>query len=184
MKLVHLRDSWVETPVTPKAFVHVIGLFDTSGRCIIDDTSNLLILHPDHLLSSTVVADSFSCRRRAVLQDRVKATGDTSAPLVYGTILHEMFQAAMLANRWDTEWLTDLVENIAKRHLEDLYTIKLQVPQAVEYLLSKMPELQSWAELFVSPQPNVSCAPHSLPFHMLTKCSPMQKSKQEAMKQL
>jgi hypothetical protein len=62
----------------------------------------------------------------------------------------------MLANRWDIEWLTDLIEEIAKRHLEGLYTIKLQVPQAVEYLLSKMGELQSWAELFVSSQPNVS----------------------------
>jgi DNA replication ATP-dependent helicase Dna2 len=59
----------------------------------------------------------------------------------------------MLANRWDTEWLRELIENVAMRHLEDLYTIKLQIPQAVEYLQSKMPELQSWAELFVSSQP-------------------------------
>jgi len=155
MKLVHLRGTWIETPVTPKAYVHVIGLFDKSGRCVIDDNNNLLILHPDHLISSTVVADSFGCTRRAVLQDRIKATNDSSAPLVYGTILHEIFQAAMLANRWDTEWLTDLVETIATRHLEELYTIKLQVPHAVEYLTTKMGELQSWAELFVSSQPNV-----------------------------
>jgi DNA replication ATP-dependent helicase Dna2 len=90
-----------------------------------------------------------------VLQDRVKATSISSAPLVYGTILHEIFQAAMLANRWDTEWLSELIENIATKHLEDLYTIKLQIPQAVEYLSSKMGELQSWAELFVSSQPKV-----------------------------
>lgn len=136
-----------------KAFVHVIGDFDASGQCIIDDDHHMIILHPDHLISSTVVADSFGCTRRAVLQDRVKATSDPSAPLVYGTILHEIFQAAMLANRWDTEWLSELIENVTTRHLEDLYTIKLQIPQAVEYLQSKMPELQSWAELFVSSQP-------------------------------
>ena len=153
--LVYLRDTWLDTPVTTKAFVHVIGNFDANGRCIIDDNSNMLILHPDHLISSTVVPDSFGCTRRAVLQDRVKAKSDSSEPLVYGTILHEIFQAAMLANRWDTEWLSELIETIATRHLEDLYTIKLQVPQAVEYLLSKMGELQSWAELFVSSQPKV-----------------------------
>jgi DNA replication ATP-dependent helicase Dna2 len=182
MKLVHLRGSWIETPVTLKAFVHVIGVFDKSGRCFIDDNNNLLILHPDHLLSSTVVADSFSCTRRAVLQDRIKATNDSSAPLVYGTILHEIFQAAMLANRWDIEWLTELIENIAKRHLEDLYTIKLQIPQAVEYLLSKMAELQSWAELFVSSQPNVRSA-HFLLVLMLMIRSPKPKSRLEVMKQ-
>jgi DNA replication ATP-dependent helicase Dna2 len=90
-----------------------------------------------------------------VLQDRVKATSDSTAPLVYGTILHEIFQAAMLANRWDTEWLHELIEDVATRHLEDLYTINLQVPQAVNYLQSKMGELQAWAELFVSSQPKV-----------------------------
>jgi DNA replication ATP-dependent helicase Dna2 len=139
-----------------EAFVHVLGTFERGGRCIIDDVHNILILHPDHLISSTAVADSFGCTRRAVLQDRVKATSDASAPMVYGTILHEIFQAAMLANRWDTEWLNEQIESIAVRHIEDLYTIGLQIPQAVEYLQSKMGELQSWAELFVSSQPQVS----------------------------
>lgn len=153
-KSVHLRDGWLQTPVTPKAYVHIIGDFK-NGRCIVDDVHNMLILHPDHLISSTVVADSFSCTRRAVLQERVKATCAPSPPLVYGTILHEIFQAAMIANRWDSEWLSDLITTTATRHLEDLYTIQLQVTQAVEYLKSKMGELQSWAELFVSSQPKV-----------------------------
>ncbi|KAK0117680.1 Tripartite DNA replication factor [Cadophora gregata] len=153
-RAVHLRGIWVETPVTVQAFVHVIGLFDNHGQCVVDDNVNLLILHPDHLISSTVVADSFGCTRRAVLQDRVKATSDSSAPLVYGTILHEIFQAAMLENRWDSEWLGTLIEKTAIRHLEELYNIKKQVPDAVEHLTSKMPELQGWAELFISSQPN------------------------------
>lgn len=156
LKTVNLRGIWFDTPATTKAFVHVIGPFEQNGRCVIDDNNNMLILHPDHLVSSTVVADSFGCIRRAVLQDRVKATSDSSAPMVYGTILHEIFQVAMLANRWDTEWLAERIESIATRHLEDLYTIKLQVSQAVEYLQSKMGELQAWAELFVSSQPRVS----------------------------
>lgn len=147
--------------MSENAFVHVIGLFGANGQCIIDDVHNMLILHPDHLISSTVVADSFSCTRRAVLQDRIKATSESTAPLVYGTILHEIFQAAMIANRWDTPWLKDVIEKTATRHLEDLYTIKLQIPQAVEYLLSKMGELQAWAEVFVSAQPKVWLSPWS-----------------------
>ncbi|OBT91031.1 hypothetical protein VE02_00141 [Pseudogymnoascus sp. 03VT05] len=152
-RTIRLRDGWIETQVTEKAAVHVIGDF-VSGQCVIDDSHNLLILHPDHLISATVVADSFGCTRRAVLQDRVKATSDSSAPLVYGTILHEIFQAAMMANRWDSPWLHDLIEKTATRHLESLYTIKIQIPQAVEYLQSKMGELQSWAEVFVTSKPH------------------------------
>jgi DNA replication ATP-dependent helicase Dna2 len=154
VRSLHLRDGWYETPATPKAYVHVIGEFK-SNQCIIDDDHNMLILHPDHLISSTVVADSFSCTRRAVLQDRVKATNATSPPLVYGTILHEIFQAAMMANRWDIQWLYELIEKITNRHIEDLYVIKIHISQAVEYLRSKMGELQSWAEVFVASQPKV-----------------------------
>jgi DNA replication ATP-dependent helicase Dna2 len=142
--------------VTRKAFIHVIGVFDASGCCIIDDANNILILHPDQLISSTTVGDSFGCIRRAVLQDRVKATSSSSPPLLYGTMLHEIFQAAMIANRWDTEWLKELIEEVAKRHVEDLYIVKLQLIEAREYLLSKMGALQSWAELFVSSKPRVS----------------------------
>jgi len=148
-------------------------MFDARGRCIIDDTNNILILHPDHLISSTVVGDSFGCTRRAVLQDRVKATSEPSAPMLYGTILHEIFQAALLANRWDTEWLGEVIESIATNHLEGLYTIHLQIPDAVEYLMSKMGELQSWAEMFVSSQPKVFSKFPS-PCQLLTLCSPGQ----------
>lgn len=94
--------------------------------------------------------------RRAVLQDRVKATSESSAPLIYGTLLHEIFQAAMLSNQWEMSWLTELIENITSKHLEDLYIIKVSQIQAVTYLKSKMPELQSWAKLFISSQPKVS----------------------------
>ena len=153
-RVIHLRGGWVDTPVTDKAYVHVIGDF-INDHIVIDDMHNMIILHPDHLISSTVVADSFECTRRAVLQDRVKATGESSGPMVYGTMIHEIFQAAMMANRWDTAWLHETIDNACQQHLEDLYKIKVQIPQAIEHLRSKMNELQSWARLFVAatPQP-------------------------------
>lgn len=152
LKTIHLRGGWIETPVAEKAFVHIIGTF-VHNKVIIDDEHNMIILHPDHLLSSTVVADSFSCTRRAVLQDRVKATSELSAPLVYGTILHEIFQSSMIANRWDTKWLHDQIDKICQQHVEDLYIIDVHIPQAVEHLRSKMNELKSWANVFVSAKP-------------------------------
>ena len=120
-----------------------------------DDAQNLLILHPDNLISATVVADSFSCTRRAVLQDRVKATGDASQPQIYGSILHEIFQEAMRANRWDTEWLDATIQTIAARYLEKLFEINVEVENAVNHLRSRVTELQAWAEVFVAAKPKV-----------------------------
>lgn len=116
----------------------------------------MLILHPDQLISATVVADSFTCIRRAVLQDRVKATSEATAPLVYGTILHEIFQAALLENQWDIPFLSTVIDKILDKHVEDLYKIKVGPYLAKEHLQSKMPELSGWAEAFVASQPNDS----------------------------
>jgi DNA replication ATP-dependent helicase Dna2 len=155
MKTIHLRGEWVDTPVLAKSFVHVIGTFQSTGQCIIDNNQNILVLHPDQLISATVVADSFTCIRRAVLQDRVKATSEASAPLVYGTLLHEIFQEALLSNEWSNAFLDTLIANITEKHVEDLYKIKVSMGDAREHLRSKMTELRCWAAAFVSNQPKV-----------------------------
>ncbi len=59
IKMVHLRGDWYDTPASVKSFVHIIGNFESTGQCVIDNAQNMLILHPDQLISSTVVADSF-----------------------------------------------------------------------------------------------------------------------------
>lgn len=152
-KSITLRQSWVRSPCHPGSFVHIVGKFDELGQCFIDDHNNLLIVHPDHLVSATVVGDSFSCTRRAVLQDRVKATNDSSESQVFGHILHEIFQEAMKANRWDDEWLHKTIENIASRYLECLFEINIDLIRAVDQLKSKAVALQAWAEVFVSARP-------------------------------
>lgn len=153
MKTVHLRGDWIDTPASAKAYVHIHGEFQSNGQCIIDNSQNILILHPDQLVSATVVADSFTCTRRAVLQDRVKATSDKSPPLVYGTLLHEIFQEALMSNKWSLDFLDGVICNITEKHVEDLYTIKVSINDAREHLRSKMPELRSWATAFVAPFP-------------------------------
>lgn len=154
-KAITLRQSWVDTPCSQGAYIHLIGQFDSRGQCIVDDTQYLLILHPDHLISATVVADSFSCTRRAVLQDRVKATGDSSEPQIYGSMLHEIFQEAMKANRWDDEWLMTNIEVITNRYLEKLFEIGVEISRAVDHLRSRASEMQAWAEVFVATKPKV-----------------------------
>ena len=106
---IRLRDDWCDTPVREGAYVHVIGSFEL-GCCIIDNAHNILILHPDQLISSTVVADSFSCTRRAVLQDRIKASSEPTSPLVYGSMLHEIFQEALMKRNWSHGFLSEIID--------------------------------------------------------------------------
>jgi DNA replication ATP-dependent helicase Dna2 len=145
VRTVLLRDEWFDTEADEGAYAHVIGHFDRQGECVIDDSQNVIVIHPDRLVSATVVADSFTCMRRAVLQDRVKATSEPTPPLVYGTILHEIFQAALTAARWDPAFLSGVIDSVMVKHVEDLYTIKVGLTS----------ELSRWADTFVSATPKV-----------------------------
>ncbi|KAB8339331.1 hypothetical protein FH972_022264 [Carpinus fangiana] len=153
-KTITLRGSWFDTRCTQGSYVHVIGEFDPLGQIFIDDAHNMLILHPDHLISALVVADSFDCTRRAVLQDRVKATSEASPPMMYGTMIHEIFQEALKSSRWDDNFLRALIANTIAVHIEDLYEVKLSPEHVTEHLLSKMPALQTWCQRFIKEQPS------------------------------
>ena len=151
---LYLRDDWVNTPVEVNDTVNVIGIF-TNGSSIVDNPTGFLILHPDTLVSSTHVADSFKCIRRAVLQDRIKATGETSKPLVYGSMIHELFQEAISKMDFSTTHLESLISTLVSRHIEQLYSINIKPADATLDLREKIPLLQAWAEVFVVPEPSV-----------------------------
>lgn len=58
-----------------------------------------------------------------------------------------------MANDWSPLFLSDVIERTMKKHIEDLYTIKVSFTDAREHLLSKMTELRCWAEKFISSYP-------------------------------
>ena len=154
-KTILLRQAWTECPCIAGAYVQLIGQFDKYGQCVVDNAQNLLILHPDYLISSTVVGDSFTCTRKAVLEDRVKATSDANQSTIYGHMIHEIFQEAMRVNRWDDAWMHHTIELIATRHMEDLFEINVDYYAAIEQIKSKVTDLQAWAKIFVAAKPSV-----------------------------
>ncbi|KAJ5632584.1 hypothetical protein N7490_008923 [Penicillium lividum] len=155
-KVIVLRETWFDTPCNKDSTLHLVGDFDSSGLCIVDNTNHMVILHPDHLISATVVADSIDCQRRAIIQDRIKAFSQLEAPQVFGTIFHEVFQEALKVNQWDMESLRSLVDAVLQRHLEDLYAIQMSVPEATENVMSKIPTVQAWADIFLHAKPQAN----------------------------
>ena len=150
-RTVFIRDDWYHVNVENGDIVHVIAKTN-----IINNTNGMLIVNPDFLVSSTTIADSFGCKRRAVLQDRVKATGDISKPLIYGSILHELFQKALISNDFSDEFLLGSIDELLSQHIQQLYILKEEVSVTKDYLTSKFELLKQWAKLFISVQPKVS----------------------------
>ena len=73
---------------------------DTSGAGM----DNLLVLHPDVLLSATAVSTVIRCTRKSYLQSTIKSSGPASedAPsesLLMGRMLHEVLQSCLTGRR-------------------------------------------------------------------------------------
>lgn len=60
----------LDTPLVPGDIISVLALRDASGQFSVTNTSGLLVLRPDHLVSSTSVVAGVFCKRKAVLQER------------------------------------------------------------------------------------------------------------------
>lgn len=154
-RAIYLRDEWYYVKVENGDVIHVIGKTNT-----INNASGMIIVNPDILISSTTVADSFGCKRRAVLQDRVKATSVINRPLVYGSILHELLQKALVSNDFSDKFLCDTIDRLLLQHIQSLYMLKEEIPVAKDYLKSKIVLIQHWAKLFISAIPKVTSGNH------------------------
>ncbi|KKA30036.1 hypothetical protein TD95_001534 [Thielaviopsis punctulata] len=150
-----LRDVWAEPNLEIGLWAYVVGEF-IDGICVVDINCNFFILQPDHLVSITTLADAFSCIRKAVLQDRVRATSAPNKALVYGTIQHEVFQEALVKMDFTPKFLRSVIEAVIKDHLDDLFTIQVPPHIAQMELDEKMAAISEWADKFISPVPKAS----------------------------
>lgn len=107
---LHLRGTWYYTDFHPGDVVHLCSLSgeymtDAAALPVVLDSSPpvgsdanddlLLVIHPDDLLSPTLVSESVTCPRLAVLQSRLGSTRLGAKPAVIGTLRHELFQRCL-----------------------------------------------------------------------------------------
>ncbi|CAN1195509.1 DNA replication ATP-dependent helicase/nuclease JHS1 [Linum perenne] len=144
---VSLWEEWFYSVVAPGDTVNVIGEFDKSRMCNVDKNHNLLVVHPDILVSGTRVSGSFGCPRRAVLDERLKSSEYSSAALI-GTLLHQIFQDALVKENPDTEFLEGYAKVVMQKNIESLYACGVNETDVLKTLVESIPKLVNWITLF------------------------------------
>ena len=160
--MIILRDDWAESVLCAGEIVHIFGAKQQGSCHIIDNDHGYLIIKPDCLISCTSIAESFLCLRRTVLKDRVRAANEVTKPLVYGQMLHEVFQQAILEKNFSIRHLELIVEQLVITYMEQLFWLSETPESARSYLLEKLLALKNWADLFLHqhPQPAAYVADH------------------------
>eukprot|EP00050_Salpingoeca_kvevrii_P020096 m.94370 g.94370 ORF g.94370 m.94370 type:complete len:1178 (+) comp8712_c0_seq8:100-3633(+) len=136
-----LHDDWVSLIVEPGDHIHVIGTFNDDGVCEVTSSQNLVVVHPDILISGTQVTQSFDCARRAVLSTVFKKSGTTTPAMLYGSMLHELFDCVITQERPTEAYLLECISKLVKDYLEKLVEIDQSAQDAMQHLSSFMPAL-------------------------------------------
>lgn len=68
----HVFHCRLDIPLSPGDRVSIVATRDAANQYCVGNTSGLLVLRPDHLMSSTSVVAGVFCKRKAILQERWK----------------------------------------------------------------------------------------------------------------
>ncbi|XP_017697653.3 DNA replication ATP-dependent helicase/nuclease JHS1 isoform X2 [Phoenix dactylifera] len=146
-RILHLCDEWFYSPIGPGDTINVIGEFDDQGKCVVNHNKNLVIVHPDILVSGTRVASSFTCPRRAVLDERLKSTEHSTAALI-GTMLHQIFQAGLLKDLPSRLFLEEYAGAVLQKNIENLYACGANERDTYSTLVDAVPKILNWLTCF------------------------------------
>ncbi|CAG9559095.1 unnamed protein product [Danaus chrysippus] len=122
---VFIEGNWLNTHLQIGDVISILASRDSSGQFRINNTQGLLVLRPDHLISSTSVVAGVFCRRKAVLQERWKGIDSASVTMTIGTLVHELVQRALTQNISKVADIKVLCENIIKESIEMLYDAEI-----------------------------------------------------------
>lgn len=174
--VLHLHDEWVQSQVSPGNIARTIltrpdGSYlpwpqprPLSTSVSITSAENLLILHPDTLISGTTISDSFLCLRKGVLSARVPAqaalTSAGGEAALFGSMIHMLFQKVLAldsASRHEdrpgagVELLEvfEAVEDVLHAHIEDLYGASVSDRHARRVLHKVVPDVLGWYNDFM-----------------------------------
>jgi DNA replication ATP-dependent helicase Dna2 len=158
----HWAEEVTETPwmLQKGDFVHLLGdqsMFDALATSRHVELSNerknerLLIMHPDILLTGTMVSNSLSCRRYALLTYEFQQSGAASKPLVLGNIVHEALQAAMANQDFSDDFLKSVVEGLIMKNLVELWSIGVSEEEMTQDCMARMKGAKAWAEAYYGP---------------------------------
>jgi DNA replication factor Dna2 len=183
---IHLRGEWYHTPLQEGVIIHIVSLtgnFQTdtlpltlhtcppSGSDTEDDL--VLVVHPDLLLTPTIISETVSCTRRAILKSRLGTTGltctcpqflpaqlfphsDTSVlttsvldskakAALFGTMRHALFEETMRAKDFTVATATHHIQTIVRQNAEGLLACKTSSRDAEQELMRFLPQLQRFA---------------------------------------
>ncbi|KAL5511792.1 DNA2 [Sanghuangporus vaninii] len=158
-KTIVLLDDWVETAVETGDILNIIGSFSSRDNTIvISSKHNMLVQHPDILVTATSIANALHCPRRSLLSLMVHSSSDKTPSLIWGSMLHEVMQRCLSTQRWDVSSIESFIDECIQKNLMELIQIDVGVDEAKIEISKRAGGLKIFGERFLGeiPKPNAN----------------------------
>ena len=159
---IHLRGEWYYTKVYEGDVFHLCSL---SGRRKTDvaalpivvhsspshgsDTDDLVVvMHPDLLVTPTIVSETVGCSRRAVLKNRFGSSGCMSKAALLGTMRHELFGMCIKEQKFDIDSAMKCSKKIVRRNATSLIACGMSVEEAEKGVVEVMPSIREFVSQY------------------------------------
>eukprot|EP00934_Nitzschia_sp_Nitz4_P003179 Nitzschia sp. Nitz4//scaffold57_size113557//16663//21714//NITZ4_003983-RA/size113557-snap-gene-0.45-mRNA-1//-1//CDS//3329554822//3169//frame0 len=157
---IQLRGQWYYSIIAAGDVIHVCSL---EGQFKTDETALPLVLHthppvgslqddlvlihhPDSLMTPTVVSETVSCPRRAVLRSRTGSTLLTNPSTLMGSLRHALFGVCMKEQNFELPFVQRHVHQIIRENAESLLGCGLSSSDAERQMLETMPILREFVK--------------------------------------
>ncbi|KAG8995284.1 Tripartite DNA replication factor [Tulasnella sp. JGI-2019a] len=166
-RLVILKDDWVLTNVRSGDTINIIGHFAIKRSTIQASSSsvtiassititalkNIIILHPDLLLTSTSISSTSQCARKPLISSLLHSPFNVTEASTWGTMLHEVMQACLSEGRWDKPFIEERTDQAVRGGLGELLRISIGVEKAKEEVRTKAVGIEKFSSKFIGDAP-------------------------------
>lgn len=145
-KLVNVivRDHWITLEFKVNDVIHIILSKPGDSFQLVDKNHNLLIWHPDTLLSSTRIADAVDCKRKSIINQKFNGPGIISVPFIIGNITHALFQECLLHKCVDSEFAEKIIEEQINTHIIEIYAAGKNGEEIKSMILEHFAYIKEW----------------------------------------
>ena len=150
---VIVRGDWLSCQLNLDATINIVCGNMNTGILTIDDENNYLVTEPDVLISTTVLADSFACLRRAVLSYRTQPSVEDNKPsasLICGSIVHELVEEAFRTGNFaNVETVLKPLDSLIVRQIESIACCDHDEQFVRNKVVEMMQSFPDWCKLYL-----------------------------------
>ena len=156
--------DWYATPVRPGDVIHICSLtgqYRTDAEAlpivlnscpppgsVIDDL--ILVLHPEMLMSPSIISETATCNRRAALKSKMGSSGISSKSALIGTLRHGLFEACMKAAEFDSVFAQREIKKLIREKAEMLIGCNITENEAEAQIIGALPMIQQFAKEYTT----------------------------------